>query len=1555
MFMVILAISMAAAGQTAELNHVDSLTQDLNYPGRITPTAGGGVYVTDQPSGRIVEYDAGGAVVNVFAIAGGPVGVAVLNGDVFVSRADGKVGLYDGSFASLGVLNPAPFVFVGPNDMDVDPVAGELYVVDGPGHRILVFGDVGGMWTVVRAWGMQGTAAGQMEWPLSIAVDTVLHRVLVTDADNFRVQVFDTSGALLFKFGYRIAFTSTTELAWLARGAGIAVDSCSNIYVSDALMGTVRVFDAQGHDLDLLSPPIGFGTGGGQLRVPCDVMIRGNTAYVASTNNASVEVFEINCAAAPAPGMDDVKQPATAAERDRQRDTRRAIALHGPRAPDNPFELAATVQSGAFDERHDLNLDGRVDDLDLTMAVEAFGMGTVADFLPDGPVAAAQPPSFAGPHIVEGLPNQCGRCHDMDGAPGGMTSLAGQANLCQSCHTGSGLANTSLVPDPTRGNSHPMGVPADMGISDGPDPNSDSEMIHHLDGGDIRCGTCHNQHNQQQGEPYLRGTLRNAQLCGECHREAAGEWMHAGHADESADPFTHYDWALPSRAACRKCHSGNGYIDFAAGKPDAQQNGAFRVLDCAVCHGVHGALPGEDLLRIYDDITLPGDVTFHDQGSNATCMTCHNGRAVPADAGLTPHYALGGVMFEGINAVDFGATIQNSAHTSVAMCVSCHMAPGPAAGEPGAGKIGGHSFALRVHDPADPDYGVENIDHACNSTACHGNTGPLDMINRTAYGDYDGDGMVEGVQDEVGDLMDLVFNRITAAGAVFLGGYPYWNLNAVVDDPPGYKKIVEDAIWNWEYVDNSGDFGIHNTGYAVGILQVTYEQLAGAPLAGAELRYTPPGFGPTVVEILQINDGNPVQPGGAFTVDFTIEDENGVAIEKADLNRLILYVSGPTSNFQRVIGGDSNLARFTQNPDGSYTYAAATPFPSVYLAPLNDSPAFDAGDGELTGQPLVDGTYTVLLEARRVFGAVRKAGDATVDFVVSADVFSPPPLESRELVTRTKCNDCHNDLQLHGGQRFSTTGCVVCHTNGAEDRITNPPTTVGTTIEFADMVHHIHRGIDLPSVRATADGADPYRYALIGFGNAVIDFSDVGFPPIPAGVRQCDACHGGAAQGEAIYDRVTRSNCTGCHEDLEFNPLSPRAGLVLDEDHAAFGTLTVADLDDPAYRVAPGGVTHAFIDDTGCASCHEAADVKADHTHPTSPDDEGTAPAIDIVAVNGMTGGGGIYFVAGDFPRITFKLRNSTADPVPLLPGDRSIADRIDFIVAGPTALYQTIMTGLRPWNNGNRGVPAANWIDNFAVDGTYTFISATALPAVYPAQANSIGDPPADQIFAYAGGWGQQYSPGGTPLDAGTYSVFGYGRRITPVAGEREPIRSDRFDIPFGADEPIVPYNGTVTTASCNACHGVLAFHGNQREGVELCLACHTAGTQDGATSESVDLRIMVHKLHNARNLDVVAGGGRYELNGNSGVADFSHLLISSMPGAAAECRECHSNDVWKTPPARTNMRSWMVACTSCHDGADTLAHVNMMTLPGTFNEQCVNCHGPGRLFAVETVHASP
>ena len=75
---------------------------------------------------------------------------------------------------------------------------------------------------------------------------------------------------------------------------------------------------------------------------------------------------------------------------------------------------------------------------------------------------------------------------------------------------------------------------------------------------------------------------------------AQAEWESSGHADTTAEAFTHWDEDDPPvvSASCAKCHSTSGYRDFlgvdgsAAGSVEATVP-VGEVIDCTACHNDH--------------------------------------------------------------------------------------------------------------------------------------------------------------------------------------------------------------------------------------------------------------------------------------------------------------------------------------------------------------------------------------------------------------------------------------------------------------------------------------------------------------------------------------------------------------------------------------------------------------------------------------------------------------------------------------------------------------------------------------------------------------------------------------------------------------------------------------------------------------------------------------------------------------------------------------------------------------------------------------------------------
>ena len=138
--LIAIATATATLGQTSSVSYVGTWATGIDYPARLAPAPGGGVYVTDPPMKNVVSYDGTGAVVATYAVAEKPIGIAVhSDGRVFISRANGTIGVYSSAFVFQSAVNPAPMAFSSPNDLAFDDVAAELYAVDSGSAKIMVF------------------------------------------------------------------------------------------------------------------------------------------------------------------------------------------------------------------------------------------------------------------------------------------------------------------------------------------------------------------------------------------------------------------------------------------------------------------------------------------------------------------------------------------------------------------------------------------------------------------------------------------------------------------------------------------------------------------------------------------------------------------------------------------------------------------------------------------------------------------------------------------------------------------------------------------------------------------------------------------------------------------------------------------------------------------------------------------------------------------------------------------------------------------------------------------------------------------------------------------------------------------------------------------------------------------------------------------------------------------------------------------------------------------------------------------------------------------------
>jgi hypothetical protein len=167
-------------------------------------------------------------------------------------------------------------------------------------------------------------------------------------------------------------------------------------------------------------------------------------------------------------------------------------------------------------------------------------------------------------------------------------------------------------------------------------------------------------------------------------------------------------------------------------------------------------------------------------------------------------------MLEGVNGFTYGQKIPTSAHAFVVKdtCVTCHMQT-VAATDAAYLKAGGHTFRPG-YTSTDPNVSGDLV-AACQN--CHG---PEITTFDFPLFDYNGDGTIDGVQTEVQHLLDQLSALLPPVGQ------PKTSLTI---DATWTRPQLE-AAYNWQFVNNDGSKGIHNTAYAVGLLKASIADLS---------------------------------------------------------------------------------------------------------------------------------------------------------------------------------------------------------------------------------------------------------------------------------------------------------------------------------------------------------------------------------------------------------------------------------------------------------------------------------------------------------------------------------------------------------------------------------------------------------------------------------------------------------------------------------------------------------------------------------------------------------
>jgi DNA-binding beta-propeller fold protein YncE len=160
---------------------------------------------------------------------------------------------------------------------------GYVYVAEADNNRIQKFDSNGNF---ITKWGSPGDGDGQFLYPYGVAVDSDGY-VYVADTYNYRIQKFDSIGNFITKWG--------------SRGSGngqfgephvVAVDSHGYVYVADTGNSRIQKFDSNGNFITKWGS---LGDGNGQFLWPCGVAVDSDGyVYVADAGNSRIQKFDSN-------------------------------------------------------------------------------------------------------------------------------------------------------------------------------------------------------------------------------------------------------------------------------------------------------------------------------------------------------------------------------------------------------------------------------------------------------------------------------------------------------------------------------------------------------------------------------------------------------------------------------------------------------------------------------------------------------------------------------------------------------------------------------------------------------------------------------------------------------------------------------------------------------------------------------------------------------------------------------------------------------------------------------------------------------------------------------------------------------------------------------------------------------------------------------------------------------------------------------------------------------------------------------------------------------------
>ncbi len=308
--------------------------------------------------------------------------------------------------------------------------------------------------------------------------------------------------------------------------------------------------------------------------------------------------------------------------------------------------------------------------------------------------------------------------------------------------------------------------------------------------------------NGEDGDDGTNGT--SVAVCLDCHSDAGFLQVYLEYAQSHHKMGLFVGYA-GGREDCGRCHSKQGYIQFAVNGEVVGAVISPAAIDCATCHSTH---PSTFDLRLNGAVPWVADAGFGDTsvdfGDNSnTCANCHQSRrAEPntSDPGATfeitnvhygPHHGamanvLAGELFAEIpGSMAYPAT---SGHVDAgATCVTCHMGTY-------TDGAGGHTW-------------WPNVD---NCAGCHAGAADFD---------------INGVQTATQGLLDDLQALLLAQGVI-----EYVEEDMAYEPVVGtYQMAQAQAFFNWIGLTEDRSKGVHNSAYVEALLTNSIEAITPAP------------------------------------------------------------------------------------------------------------------------------------------------------------------------------------------------------------------------------------------------------------------------------------------------------------------------------------------------------------------------------------------------------------------------------------------------------------------------------------------------------------------------------------------------------------------------------------------------------------------------------------------------------------------------------------------------------------------------------------------------------